>query len=1159
MAVTVEMRTQVSQLYVALFGRAPDAEGLGFWTQMLADGASVVEVADTMYATDPARSYYPLFLTNEEIIASFYENVLGRPADAEGLAFWTAKLNAPGATPGAVIQEMIDVVVNYTGTDPDGLVSAALFANKVEVAQAYGEAGGDIDGATAILVGITDDHATVDAALASLSAPEIGDTLFLTDGVDDITIATANTADTIKGIVNGDSDGETSGSTFTALDSIQGNGHTVVELATTESGNAAPATTLNDIKTIELISAGASWVNFNAGDWHDIGDIQLNSGNNGLWASFSNLHTGVDLSVGAALSGGLSATYTDAHAAWIWAGKNASISYMDGGDISGTAGAGMDVSASVWATTDSVDLTVGDVTLAGTTADSVYVGVQNSQDVGGDIAIGNVAIDGFENIRLDVENTDHTAMSPAVNTTVGDVTLAVGDSGTISASVSNWSYGVAGNTTVGDVSLTAGDNVTSAWFYLYQWGGPAAGDVTVGDISMTGGVSATDIDVWIENYAGWMGGAATAPITQGMMTVGDINYNLGMNATGYASVSAAAYTTAAGIGASVGDYTVGDINAMLAQAADLDMWFYNEADVNGGGAASVADTVMGNLNLDLAVDASFSLTLDVSANSNGPAASVGNVTIGDADINMGINSYASVEYSVYAYGTDPAQVSVGDVSIGNVNAVIDDGGHLDHSISITSYGDLGNVAIGDLTLALGVSASAHIYWSDIWASNDMGNLSVGDMNLTAGQSASIDVSVSATASHDMGNVNFGNLSAMAALSADITVYNEVSASNDMGNVSIGNLDLSAANNAYVYVSHDFSAWNGAIGNVTIGDVSASAATSADAYYDFYMSGETAIGDVSIGDVSVSAVGTNASASAYFDIENDGVGTIGDIMVGDVDVTVNGDSAWGGFYISASSATSGGTVTVGDLDLSVGTLAQKTAYLDVSIGNDLGDVVVGDINVTGTSVRATGDVTMAYTADVSIWSAGNISIGTVSVSGGDDAADNFQALGFLSTTAGGVVSLGGVDYSGYGAAATLDVSGYAGDTVIVGSAFGDLITDNTGANAITGGAGADTFTFLDGNTGLTIGTMDQLLDFNNAGGDKIDLSVAVNVGNYGEAAYADFASFAAGANAADKAVWVGLVGSDGYAAVDYDTDGAVDYMIELVGLNSLGNIDVASFV
>src|SRR5205085_2260148 len=142
--ITVEMRTQITELYVALFGRAPDAEGLGFWVGKLNAGESFVAIANQMFGTEPARDYYPSFLTNQEIIASFYLNVLGRPADAEGLAFWTAKLNAAGATPGSVIAEMIGVVVNYTGTDPAGLTSAALFENKVEVAQYYAETVGNI-------------------------------------------------------------------------------------------------------------------------------------------------------------------------------------------------------------------------------------------------------------------------------------------------------------------------------------------------------------------------------------------------------------------------------------------------------------------------------------------------------------------------------------------------------------------------------------------------------------------------------------------------------------------------------------------------------------------------------------------------------------------------------------------------------------------------------------------------------------------------------------------------------------------------------------------------------------------------------------------------------------------------------------------------------
>ena len=86
MAITTQMRTDVSQLYVALFGRAPDGEGLGYWVSQLDAGKSIVDIANAMYGTAPARTYYPSYLTNQEIVGNFYTNVLGRTADAEGLA-----------------------------------------------------------------------------------------------------------------------------------------------------------------------------------------------------------------------------------------------------------------------------------------------------------------------------------------------------------------------------------------------------------------------------------------------------------------------------------------------------------------------------------------------------------------------------------------------------------------------------------------------------------------------------------------------------------------------------------------------------------------------------------------------------------------------------------------------------------------------------------------------------------------------------------------------------------------------------------------------------------------------------------------------------------------------------------------------------------------
>lgn len=168
MAITNAMRTEISQLYVALFGRAPDGEGLGFWVQKLNAGASLTSIANEMYGVSAARAYYPDFLSNWQIIESFYINVLGRNPDQAGLEYWTNVLNQPGATPGSVITQMISVVTNYVpapGTPADLAAAAeaskALFINRTDVAQWYGENNGNVAGATSVLVGVTTDPASV--------------------------------------------------------------------------------------------------------------------------------------------------------------------------------------------------------------------------------------------------------------------------------------------------------------------------------------------------------------------------------------------------------------------------------------------------------------------------------------------------------------------------------------------------------------------------------------------------------------------------------------------------------------------------------------------------------------------------------------------------------------------------------------------------------------------------------------------------------------------------------------------------------------------------------------------------------------------------------------------------------------------------------------
>lgn len=172
MAITKDMQTNVSALYVALFGRAPDVNGLAFWANEVDKGQSFTQIANRMYATDPARAYYPDSLSDSQVIASFYVNVLGRPADQQGLDFWVGRLTALKDR-GAVIQEMISAVVSYTGSsdsalNQQGFASRDLFLNRTEVAVYYGLRGGDIPNATSALNGVTSDAASVGPAKANI-------------------------------------------------------------------------------------------------------------------------------------------------------------------------------------------------------------------------------------------------------------------------------------------------------------------------------------------------------------------------------------------------------------------------------------------------------------------------------------------------------------------------------------------------------------------------------------------------------------------------------------------------------------------------------------------------------------------------------------------------------------------------------------------------------------------------------------------------------------------------------------------------------------------------------------------------------------------------------------------------------------------------------
>lgn len=198
------IKTQIAQLYVGLIGRAPDQSGLEFWAngyqnnldKGLSESAALRIMAQQMFDSPGARTYYPEGSGDRTIISRFYQNVLGRQGDEQGIAFWTDALERAANT-GDVLVEMIEAVTGYSGDDPAGKTSQALFNNKSAVAVYYGAEVSQpgepaIGESTALLEAVTvetdvSDDAAVGAFVSNVTAEDLNRTFTLDEAGAEIT------------------------------------------------------------------------------------------------------------------------------------------------------------------------------------------------------------------------------------------------------------------------------------------------------------------------------------------------------------------------------------------------------------------------------------------------------------------------------------------------------------------------------------------------------------------------------------------------------------------------------------------------------------------------------------------------------------------------------------------------------------------------------------------------------------------------------------------------------------------------------------------------------------------------------------------------------------------------------------------------------------
>jgi Tol biopolymer transport system component len=95
-------RSPLIRLYWACFLRAPDLGGMTYWTNQLANGKTLAQVASQFALSSEFTTKYGS-KTNQQFVTLIYQNIFERDPDAGGLAFWTGQLNAKAKTRGEVM------------------------------------------------------------------------------------------------------------------------------------------------------------------------------------------------------------------------------------------------------------------------------------------------------------------------------------------------------------------------------------------------------------------------------------------------------------------------------------------------------------------------------------------------------------------------------------------------------------------------------------------------------------------------------------------------------------------------------------------------------------------------------------------------------------------------------------------------------------------------------------------------------------------------------------------------------------------------------------------------------------------------------------------------------------------------------------------------
>ncbi|HYD96044.1 MAG TPA: DUF4214 domain-containing protein [Noviherbaspirillum sp.] len=124
-AVANDLDSTLAQIYVAAFRRAPETEGYNYWAQEVA-ARGLTGVADVIFSLDVVKAIYPAVMSASQFVTTIYSNVFNKAPDTEGLNYWTQQLASNSR--GQLVIDMTNAALNV----PDGTSGKDFFQNRLD-------------------------------------------------------------------------------------------------------------------------------------------------------------------------------------------------------------------------------------------------------------------------------------------------------------------------------------------------------------------------------------------------------------------------------------------------------------------------------------------------------------------------------------------------------------------------------------------------------------------------------------------------------------------------------------------------------------------------------------------------------------------------------------------------------------------------------------------------------------------------------------------------------------------------------------------------------------------------------------------------------------------------------------------------------------------